>query len=82
MNELLEQLKSKVGLDDEQAGGALATVIEFIQDKLPAPIAAQLAGLIGMGGGDDDAEGGDAGGLGDLADKAKDALGGMFGGDK
>lgn len=80
MNELLEQLKSKVGLDDEQAGGALATVIEFIQDKLPAPIAAQLAGLIGMGGGDE--EGGDAGGLGDLADKAKDALGGMFGGDK
>ena len=76
MNELLEQLKSKVGLDDGQAGGAIQTVIEFIKDKLPEPIAGQVENMLGGGDGED----GEGGGIGDLADKAKDALGGIFGG--
>ena len=77
MNELLEQLKSKVGLGDEQASGAIQTVLAFLKDKLPGPIGDQVGNLLG-GGGDEGGEGG--GGIGDLADKAKGALGGMFGG--
>ena len=73
MKELLEQLKSKAGLDDSQAGGAIETVIEFIKEKLPEPFASQIEKLL-------EGDGEEGGGIGDLADKAKDALGGIFGG--
>ncbi len=35
MQDLIEQLKSKAGLSDEQAVKAIETVKEFIQSKLP-----------------------------------------------
>ena len=73
MNELLELLKSKVGLGDDQASGAIQTVVDFLQDKLPGPVADQIKGLLA-------GEGGGLGDLGDIADKAKDALGGILGG--
>lgn len=82
MNELLEQLKSKVGLDDGQAGNAVQTVVEFIKDKLPAPIASQVENMLGGGDGAEGEGEGEGGGIGDLAEKAKGALGGLLGGDK
>jgi hypothetical protein len=59
----------------DQAKGAIETVMGFIGDKLPGPIASQVKGL--LGGGDDEAGGDEGGGL---MDKAKDTLGGFFGG--
>ncbi len=74
MNELLEQLKSKVGLGDDQANGAIQTVLEFLKDKLPGPLGDQVSNLLG---GDGEGGGPDPGGL---ADKAKGMLGGLIGG--
>jgi hypothetical protein len=80
MDELLKTIQEKTGLPVEKAQDVIETVVGFIADKLPGPIADQVRGFLG---GDDN--GGDAGDGGNLMDKAKDALGGlggMFGGDK
>lgn len=51
MNELIEQLKSRVGLDDQKAQSAANTVIEFIKQRLPEPAKSQLDSVIsGQGG--------------------------------
>ena len=63
MNELINQLKSRVGLDDDKANTAAHTVIEFLKQRLPAPIASQLDSALSGGA----AEG--------IADK----IGGIFG---
>ena len=73
MKEIIEQVASKVGISEEQASQAVSTVVDFIKDKLPEPIAGQIDGLLG-------GEGGSEGG-GGILDQAKDALGGMLGGD-
>ena len=82
MDELIKQVQEKTGLPVDKAQGAIETVINFIADKLPEPIAGQVKGFL-----DDDGNGGDGGGGDDggLMDKAKDALGGLgglLGGDK
>ncbi|MGZ4811871.1 MAG: hypothetical protein ACXVZR_09575 [Terriglobales bacterium] len=50
MNELIEQLKSRVGLDDATAQSAAQTVIEFLKQRLPAPVASQLDNILAGGG--------------------------------
>ena len=50
MNELIEQLKSRVGLDDSKAHSAAQTVIEFLKQRLPGPIAGQLDSALSGGG--------------------------------
>jgi len=50
MNELIEQLKSRVGLDDSKANSAAQTVIEFLKQRLPGPIAGQLDSALAGGG--------------------------------
>jgi len=68
MDELIKQVTAKTGISEEQARTAVTTVIGFLKNKLPAPIAGQLDGVLG-------GEGSSAGGeLGDLASKA----GGLF----
>ena len=49
MQELIEQLKSRVGLDDHKAQSAAQTVIEFLKQRLPGPIASQLDGALSGG---------------------------------
>ena len=79
MEELLKTVAEKTGLPADKAQSAIEAVIDFLKDKLPEPIAGQLDKFIDG----DDAGGGDnGGGLGDMLDKGKDMLGGMFGGDK
>ena len=63
MNELIEQLKSRVGLDDGKAHSAAQTVIDFLKQRLPEPTANQLDSALAGGG---------AAGL-------TEKLGGMFG---
>ena len=71
MNELIQQLVSKVGISEEQAQGSVGTVVEFLKGKLPASVHGLLDGAIS---GEGAAEGG-------VLDAAKGALGGMLGGD-
>jgi hypothetical protein len=63
VNELIEQLKSRVGLDDNKAHSAAQTVIEFLKQRLPGPIASQVESALSGGG----------------VEGMKDTLGGVFG---
>lgn len=77
MNDLVQQLTSKVNISREQAEKATEVVMNFIGDRLPDPIAKQVKGaLSGEGGALKNLEG--------LADKLPgglgDALGGLLGG--
>jgi uncharacterized protein (DUF2267 family) len=63
MNELIEQLKSRVGLDDDKARSAAQTVLEFLKQRLPEPVASQLDSAISGGG----------------VEGMKEKLGGIFG---
>lgn len=70
MEELIKQVATRTGISEEQAQTAVSTVIGFLKDRLPEPIAGQLDNLIGGGEGGS----GGGGGLGDLASK----VGGIF----
>ncbi len=67
MDELVKLVSEKTGLNPEMSKMAVVTVIGFLKDKLPAPIAQQLDLIL---------QGQDAGGVTDIVK----GLGGMFGG--
>lgn len=72
MEELIKQVTAKTGISEDQARSAVTTVLDFVKNRLPAPIASQVDNVVGGGAG----IAGDVGGnLGDLASK----VGGMFG---
>jgi uncharacterized protein (DUF2267 family) len=75
MDELVKQVVEKTGTSEQQARTAVETVVGFLKQRLPAPIASHVDGALGAAGG----------AVGTIADKASDALGGiggMFGGNK
>jgi hypothetical protein len=76
MEELLNTVAEKTGLPLDKAQGAIDAVMDFIKDKLPAPIASQVEKLVSGGG---DAAGGVTDKLGDVTGGLTDKLGGMFG---
>ncbi len=65
MDELVKLVVDKVGISEVQARKAVETVLSFLKDKLPEPIAGQVEAALE----------GDVSGLGDLAG----SLGGLFG---
>jgi uncharacterized protein (DUF2267 family) len=65
MDELVKMVSKKVGISEAQAKQAVETVMAFLKDKLPDPIAGQLDAVLE----------GDVSGLGDLAG----GLGKLFG---
>lgn len=65
MDELIKQIQQRTGIDEAQARGAADTVLGFLKERLPAPIAGQIDGIIG-GGGASGAGTNPLGGLGDL----------------
>jgi hypothetical protein len=69
MNEIIQRLIERTGLPEDKAAAAVDTVIGFLKEKLPAPVASQIDGL--MSG-----ESGMADKLGGMGAN----LGGMFGG--
>ena len=69
MNEIIQRLIDKTGIPEDKARIAVDTVVNFLKEKLPAPLAGQLDGL--MAGASSENAGAMAGGLG--------SLGGMFG---
>ncbi len=64
VDELIEQLKSRVGLDDAKAHSAAQTVLDFLKQRLPGPVASQLDSAISGGGAQ-----GVAGKIGDMLGK-------------
>jgi len=75
MDQLIKQVVERTGISEEQARTAVQTVLGFVKDRLPAPIASQVESVIGGGGGA-------GGGLADKAGDVLGGLGGMFGGNK
>ncbi len=75
MEELVRQVTERTGISEAQARTAVETVLGFIKNRLPEPIAGQLDGLIGGASGA-------AGGLAGTAGDVLGGLGGMFGGKK
>jgi len=50
MDELVALVAKKTGMPEAQAKVAVETVINFLKEKLPAPIASQIDGVISGGG--------------------------------
>jgi len=65
MDELIKQIQQRTGIDEAQARGAADTVLGFLKERLPAPIAGQIDGIVG-GGGAGAVSNNPLGGLGDL----------------
>lgn len=61
MEELVKQVATRTGISEDQARSAVNTVLSFLKDKLPAPIASQIDNVVSGGG--------EGGGLGDIASK-------------
>jgi hypothetical protein len=57
----------KVGISPDQAQKAVATVLGFLKERMPAPLAGELDKIVGGGGG--------AAELGGVADAAKKLFG-------
>ncbi len=64
MDELIASVVEKTSLDEKEAAVVVKLVLDFVKDKLPAPVAGQIDNLL-------DGEGGLGG--------AADMLGGLFG---
>jgi len=75
MDDLLELVQEKAGISAEQARKAIETVVDFMKDRLPAPLGDQLSKFVE----DDDDGGGDDDG-GDMLSGLTDKLGGLLGG--
>jgi hypothetical protein len=68
MDELIEAIKQKTGLPADKAQGAAEAALEFIKNKLPAPIASQIDGFLE----------GNAENISDAVGDAANKLKGMF----
>ena len=82
MDELVNLVAQRTGLSADQAQTAIQTVLGFIKDRLPAPLAGEIEKLItaapGSSTGSSTGAGGMLGDLGEVESIAK-GLGGMFG---
>jgi hypothetical protein len=70
-DDLVQQISQRAGIPADKAQVAARTAIDFLDDRLPAPVGGQLKRLVEGGG----AGGGGMPDLGNL----KGGLGGMFG---
>ncbi len=67
MDQLVQQVVQRTGLPEAQAREAVQTVVDFIKQKLPPPIAAQVDGFLNSQQADD------------VAQQAQQMLGGLLG---
>jgi hypothetical protein len=51
MDELVKLVSDKVGISEDVAKQAVEVVVGYLKDKLPAPVAGQIDGLLGGAGG-------------------------------
>lgn len=73
MDELIAAIAERTGLPADKAKDAATAAVDFLKDKLPAPIAGQIDGFL-SGNADKIGEA-----VGDAVDGVKDKLGGLFG---
>ena len=73
MDELINRVTAKTGLSPDQAKAAVDSVLGFLKERLPSPLASGLDSLIG--GREASGEGSSAG----QTSKATAALGNLFG---
>ena len=71
MDELIKQVRERAGISEEQAKTAVESVVGFIKERLPAPIAGQVDNVLNSGA--------VGGGIDAVSDKAGDLLGGLGG---
>ena len=71
MDELVNQVVQKTGISQDQATQAVQTVVGYLKDKLPGPVASQLDSVLGGQG---------QSSYGGIMGQAGQAIGGMFGG--
>lgn len=64
MDELVKMVSERTGLPEAQAQKAAEAVLDFLKEKLPAPLAGQLDNLLENPG---------------MADQASNMLGNLFG---
>jgi hypothetical protein len=67
MDELVKMVAEKTGLSEEMSTVAVETVIDYLKDKLPAPVAGQIDTVLGGNGAAQDVSG------------VAKGLGGLFG---
>jgi hypothetical protein len=65
MNELVKMVSQKTGIAEDQARTAVMTVLNYLKEKLPGPLAGQLDSVLGPGGRAEDA----ASGLGNVLNR-------------
>jgi hypothetical protein len=70
MDELIAAISEKTGLPADKAAGAALAALDFLKEKLPAPIAGQIDGFLA----------GNSDSISDAVGGAADKLKGMFGG--
>jgi uncharacterized protein (DUF2267 family) len=49
MDELIKLVSSKAGISEEQAKQAVTSVLDFLKQRLPAPLASQIDGVLSGG---------------------------------
>lgn len=49
MDQLVKMVQERTGIDESQARTAVDTVVGFLKDRLPAPVAGQIDGVISGG---------------------------------
>jgi len=72
MDTVVKLVMERTGLGEAQARSAVETVIGYLKQQLPEPLAGQVDSVLG----------GDTSGLGSQAGSLLGGLGGMFGKDK
>jgi hypothetical protein len=78
LNEIINKVVQKTGISEEHATAAVATVVDFLKSKLPAPLASQIEGFLNGNSGISGAVGGAKDAASDVFGSAKDALGSFF----
>jgi hypothetical protein len=73
MDQLVNMVAQRANISPDQAQTAVQTVIGFLKDKLPGPVASQLDSVAS-------GQTPDMGQLGQMGQQAAGGLGGMFGG--
>ena len=73
MEELIKQVTERSGISESQARTAVETVVGFLKERLPAPIAGQVDGFLNSSGGAIGT------GMDAVSDRAGDVLGGLGG---
>jgi uncharacterized protein (DUF2267 family) len=68
MDELINQITQRTGISQNQAQQVVQVTVNFLKQRLPAPMASQLDNLIS--------------GQGGTRGQAQQSLGGMFGGNQ